>query len=176
MNPVVVDDVLWADQGPHATAHPKRDGAKMNGLRPRWANGRRELAVTSPKVRFSCRHLVICCICPISRSRWWGRRPETPIALTPERPLRDPRISAASSTDGFAPLMPPEEPFPNASAVPLQHLRPDPPPAIATVLKPDRSRASRTGQFTSRLHSRYPELFDSIDLLQPGFCQHIGRS
>jgi hypothetical protein len=138
----VADDVLWADQGPHTAAHPKSAGAKMNGLRPRWPSGRRELGVTSIKVRFCCRHLLRLPHLPFTLG---GRRPEKPIALTPERPLRDPRISAASSRDSFAPLMPPEEPFRNASAVPLAA-----PPPGPSARYSDRSEIGQITRYQNR--------------------------
>src|ERR1700756_294156 len=50
--------------------------------------------------------------------------------------------------------MPLEQPLETHLPYPLQHLRPDhPPPPFRTVLKPDRSRATKTGQITSQLHT-----------------------
>jgi hypothetical protein len=103
----------------------------MNGLRPKWPSGRRELGVTSIEVSFCCRHLLRVPHLPVHVGV--GDAPRRPIALTPEHPLRDPRISAASSRDSFAPLMPPEEPVRNASAVPLAA---PPPGTLGPLFRP----------------------------------------
>jgi hypothetical protein len=59
----------------------------------------------------------------------------------------------------LAPLMPPEQPFETHLPYSLQHLYPDPPPPpFRTLLKPDRSRATRTGEFTSRCVLGAPNL------------------
>jgi hypothetical protein len=79
----VADDVLWADQGLHATAHPKSAEAKMNGLRPGWPSGRRELGVTSIKVRFRHRHLL--------------RLPHLPFTLVGATPQEADRANAGTS-------------------------------------------------------------------------------
>src|ERR1700756_1449436 len=76
-----------------------------------------------------------------------------PVAPPPERPLRYPQHLRRFSLRQLAPLMPLEQPLETHLPYPLQHLRPDhPPPPFWAVLKPDRSRATKTGQITSQLH------------------------
>jgi len=142
LNPTVADDVLWVDQGPRATAHPKSAGAKMNGLRPRWPSGRRELGVTSIKVRFCCRHLLRLSHLPFTLVGATPREADRPNAGTSApRPQNLRRFLPRQ----LRPVMPPEKPFRNASAVPLAA-----PPPGPSARYSDRSEIGQITRYQNR--------------------------
>src|ERR1700736_51276 len=85
------------------------------------------------------------------RLDWLADPPVTP---TPERPLRHPQHLRRFSLRQLAPLMPLEQPLETHLPYPLQHSCPaHSPPRFRVVLKPDRSRATKTGQIKCQLHS-----------------------
>ena len=73
-----------------------------------------------------------------------------PVAPTPKRPLRDPQHLRRFALRQLAPLRPLEQSLETHLPYPLQHsCPPHSPPPFRTVLKPDRSRATKTGQIAS---------------------------
>ncbi len=77
-----------------------------------------------------------------------------PIAPAPERSLRDPQHLRRFLLAQFPSLMPIEQRCEPHLSYPLQHSRPaHPPPPFRAVLKPDRSRATKSGQITSQPHT-----------------------
>ena len=76
-----------------------------------------------------------------------------PSAPAAKRPLRDPQHLRRFLLVQLAPLMPVEQPLEPHLSHPLQHPRPaHSPPPFRAVLKPDRSRATNSGQITRQLH------------------------
>src|SRR5262249_40742721 len=77
-----------------------------------------------------------------------------PAAPTSDRPLRHPQYLRRLLLRQLAPLMPIEQPLETHLSYPLQHSCPaHPRPPFWAVLKPDRSRATKTGQITRQPHT-----------------------
>ena len=88
-----------------------------------------------------------------------------PVPPAPERPLRHPQHLRGFSLRQFAPLMPLEQPLETHLSYPLQHSCPAHSPSpFRTVLRPDRSRATKTGQITSQPQ---PRVSDDADCCGP---------
>src|SRR6266478_8551027 len=105
---------------------------------------------------------------PIRRSR----KPSGPSLRNRSRQRRNvrsdtPSISAASSCDS-SPRSCRSSNLETHLPYPLQHLRPDhSPPPFRAVLKPDRYRATKTGQITSQPHHAEERLEPEPGMRQP---------